>query len=95
MANKTGMITITDGIDKYVQDLQLRNYSTLTIYGYQKRLALFQQWAEERVLNLATSITEAHLDCYRRYLHQYTYGGKRIKAATQKGHLLVIKQYFT
>ena len=64
MSNNTKAITISDGIDQYVQDLQLRHYSELTLYGYQKRLALFQQWAEERALGQAASITEAHLGRY-------------------------------
>ena len=87
-------ITISEGVEKYLQDITIRHYSDKTIYGYRLRLKVFLRWTDERALSLASSITEAHIDRYRRYLHQYTYAGKRIAAATQKGHLLVIKQVF-
>jgi integrase/recombinase XerD len=87
-------ITLTEGIDKYIQDLEMRHYSRHTVYGYHKRLQLFLAWAEERALSLAACLTEDHLDRYRRYLHFATYGGKRLQATTQKGHLMVIKQVF-
>lgn len=88
-------ITIGDGIEKYLQDLTVRHYSEQTVYGYWLRLMIFLRWTDDRALQLAISITDAHIDRYRRYLHQTTTAGKRLKAATQKGHLMVIKQLFT
>ncbi len=88
-------ITLIDGVDKYLQDLALKNYSQNTIYTYTLRLNAFLEWSEERALTLAASITVEHIERYRRYLHQYQYKEKRLKAATQKNHLLVVKQYFT
>ena len=92
--NQHSAITLSEGVEKYLQDLTVRNYSEKTIYGYGRRLKVFLTWADDRALSLAASITDSHVDRYRRYLHQYTYGDKRITASTQKGHLLVIKQYF-
>jgi len=88
-------ITLSEGANKYLEDLTLRHYSDKTIYNYRLRLNAFLRWTDDRALSLAASITEDLIDRYRRYLHQYCYADKRIKAATQKGHLLVVKQYFT
>lgn len=93
--NQHTAITLSEGVEKYLQDLILRNYSDKTIYAYRLRLHVFLRWTDDRALSLAASMSEVHVDRYRRYLHQYTYADKRITAATQKGHLLVIKQYFT
>jgi len=93
--NQHTAITLSEGIEKYLQDLILRNYSDKTIYAYRLRLHVFLRWTDDRALVLVDSITEAHIERYRRYLHQYTYADKRITAATQKGHLLVIKQVFS
>jgi len=92
--NTHAAITLAEGADKYLQDLVLKNYSQNTIYTYRLRLSSFLAWSEERALSLAASITADHIERYRRYLHQYHYKAKRLKAATQKNHLLVIKQYF-
>ncbi len=92
--NTQSAITLTEGIDKYLQDLVLKNHSQNTVYTYRLRLNTFLEWSEERALSLAASISEEHIERYRRYLHQYHYKAKRLKAATQKNHLLVIKQYF-
>ncbi len=88
------ILTLSQGIEQYLSDLSIKNYSELTVYGYSLRLKRFSQWCDERGLSLAAEITEAHINRYRRYLHQTTYADKRLKAATQKNHLLVIKQYF-
>ncbi len=92
--NTHAAITLTEGTDKYLQDLVLKNYSQNTIYTYGLRLNTFLEWSDERALSLAASITAEHIERYRRYLYQYCYKEKRIKAVTQKNHLLVIKQYF-
>lgn len=34
-------ITLSDGVDKYLQDLTLRNYSDKTVYEYKLRLKIF------------------------------------------------------
>ncbi len=88
------IFTLSKGIDQYLSDLAIKNYSELTVYSYKLKLNLFTHWCDERSLSLAADITEAHINRYRRYLHQTTYKDKRLKASTQKGHLLVIKQVF-
>jgi integrase/recombinase XerD len=101
--NANPAITLVAGVEKYLQDLRCRHYRNNTVYGYQQRLQFFVDWAEERALTLAASITEAHLRRYQQYLHQYRYcqkqqgkpQEKRLQASTQKGYLTVIKQLFS
>ena len=71
--NPNPAITLVEGVEKYLQDLRCRHYRDNTVYGYQQRLQFFADWAEDRALTLAASITEAHLRRYQQYLHQYRY----------------------
>ena len=82
-------------IQRYIFDLQLRNYAERTVQDETGVLNRFSQWCEERGVSRAREITEDLLNGYRRYLYHFVHPlkGTRLKFSTQSRRLTSIRTF--
>ncbi|MEJ2416555.1 MAG: hypothetical protein P8Y45_06415, partial [Exilibacterium sp.] len=58
-------------LTRYLETLQIRNYSQSTLIRRENGLRRFIGWCDERGLNDPQSITKPILESYQRYLYYY------------------------
>ena len=80
---------------RYMQHLEVRNYSSSTIIGTRHKIHDFITWAAGRELTDPKEITMAALESYQRELHRHRKpNGKPLTANTQRGYISIIKLFF-
>ena len=87
-------------LERYLQALEVRNYSPGTIEQRQDGLKTFLLWAIERDLTRASEITRPILESYQRWLWRYERPikdgkAKRLGISTQRSRLGALKDWFS
>ena len=87
-------------LERYLQALEVRNYSPGTIEQRQDGLKTFLLWAIERDLTRASEITRPILESYQRWLWRYERPSKdgkakRLGISTQRSRLGALKDWFS
>lgn len=89
------MDTISRSVNDYLSWMKHTNYSLRTVEGRQRYLTDFAQWCEERDLMDPRSITEKHLESYRRHVGRLKCrDGRTISYRTQRNRLVPMKSFF-
>ena len=79
----------------YLHHLQARNYSPATIERREQALKRFLGWTLERGIAKADEVTMPVLEAYQAWLWRYRKpDGKTMAVNTQRGELLIVKDYF-
>lgn len=87
--------TIGGETRRYLEWLEVRNYSPRTIAGARDKLRYFITWADGRELTDPNEVTMAVLESYQRGLHRHRKkNGKPLSATTQRGYIGAVKIYF-
>lgn len=82
-------------LTRYLETLQIRNYSQSTLIRRENGLRRFIGWCDERGLNEPQSITKPILESYQRYLYYYRQeNGEPLSPTTRARYLTNIKQFF-
>ena len=80
---------------RYLEHLEVRNYSQSSIKGQRHKLRDFITWCSERELTDPQEITLPILESYQREIHHHRKAnGKPLTATTQRGILGAIKTFF-
>lgn len=81
--------------DRYLEFLQVRNYSPETVEGRRRSLNDFLRWAAERDLQRAEQVTRLILEAYQRGLWRaLKANGQRLGWRTQRERLSALKDWF-
>jgi len=96
-----------DGLDKtnpqsmarlyehYLQHLETRNYSLLTVSDRRLALITFLRWCQDRELYQPQEVTRTILESYQRAMYRHRKAnGNPLGFATQRGRLIAIKDFF-
>lgn len=87
--------TLEGEFTRYLEYLEVRNYSSSTINGTRQKVRDFITWAAARELTDPKEITMAALESYQRELHRHRKpNGKPLTANTQRGYISIIKLFF-
>ena len=80
-------------VERFLLDLQLRNYAPRTVKGETSALKRFTDWCGERGINRAAEITADVLGGYRRFLYHYVHplNGKKLSFSTQAKRLISLR----
>jgi integrase/recombinase XerD len=82
-------------IPRYLQMLEVKNYSKTTIANRYADLVTFTTWAEQRTLTETKSITKLHLESYQRHIWRHRKkNGKPLGISTQRQRLGSVKDLF-
>lgn len=82
-------------LPRYLQMLEVKNYSQTTVANRYADLVTFTEWAEQRSLTKPNSITKLHLESYQRYIWRHRkHNGKPLAISTQRKRLEVVKDLF-
>lgn len=88
--------TLASHIDRWIDKLEMKNYSPKTLSMNKGALNQFVGWCEERDLIDPSLITKPHLESYQRYLWRYKKGnGKPLSVNTQRQRLGAIQRLFS
>lgn len=81
---------------KYLDFLEERNYSKVTISGKRLTLSLFFEWLHDRGVREAAEVTREIIERYQRFLYHYRneHTGKGITFRTQHTRLVILRNYF-
>lgn len=98
---KVNIIPVTDPngmgahILRYLEWLEVKNYSPRTVNTRHQDLFQFNQWAETRNLYRAQDITKPILERYQRHLfYLRKSNGKPLGYSRQSGLIISVKQFF-
>jgi integrase/recombinase XerD len=87
--------TLEGEFTRYLEHLEVRNYSLSTMKGTRQKVRNFITWAGERELTDPKEITMAVLESYQREIHRHRKAnGKPLTANTQRGYITLIKLFF-
>ena len=87
--------TLEGELTRYLQNLEMRNYSKSSINGTRQKLRDFIAWTAARELTDPKEITMPVLEAYQREIHRHRKpNGKPLTATTQRGYITIIKLYF-
>ena len=82
-------------LPRYLQMLEVRNYSKTTIANRYADLVTFATWAQDRSLIEPNSITKLHLESYQRFIWRHRKAnGKPLGISTQRQRLGSVKDLF-
>jgi integrase/recombinase XerD len=82
-------------LEKFLEWLQVRNYSKNTVATRRKTLGYFIQWCDQRGLTKPSEITKPILERYQRWLYLYRQqNGKPLTFRSQFNRLLPIRSWF-
>ena len=82
-------------LEKFLEWMRVKNYSSRTVENRQLYLNYFIQWAEDRGLTRPTEITKPILERYQRYLYHYRKAdGNPLSFRSQSGRLVPIRAWF-
>lgn len=82
-------------LTRYLETLNIRNYSGSTLIRRENGLRRFIGWCDERGLNEPQSITKPILESYQRHLYYYRQeNGEPLSPTTRARYLTNIKQFF-
>lgn len=82
-------------LPRYLQSIEVKNYSEDTISNRYADLVTFTDWAENRSLNTPESITKLHLESYQRHIWRHRkHNGKPLAISSQRKRLGVVKDLF-
>jgi integrase/recombinase XerD len=87
--------TLEGEFRRYLEHLEVRNYSSSTINGTRQKVRDFITWAAARELTDPKEITMAVLEAYQREIHRHRKtNGKPLTATTQRSYISIIKLFF-
>lgn len=82
-------------LPRYLQSLEVRNYSKTTIANRYADLVTFTDWLEQRSLTESNSITKLHLESYQRHIWRHRKAnGKPLAISSQRKRLGAVKDLF-
>mgnify|MGYP001824392300 FL=1 len=83
--------------DRYIEYLQIRNYSERTIDNRRGYINRFILWCEERALSRPEQITKQILEVHQRYLYRYLDArtGRKLSFRTQNARLVQLRGFFS
>ncbi len=82
-------------LNRYLDWLQIQNYSKATIKGRDHYLSVFIVWCDERSLKRPNEITKPILERYQRHLYLYRKkDGEPLTFRSQHTHLVPIRAWF-
>lgn len=82
-------------LPRYLQSLEVRNYSKTTIANRYADLVTFTNWAKDRSLTESNSITKLHLESYQRFIWRHRKSnGKPLAISSQRQRLGAVKDLF-
>jgi len=82
-------------LPRYLQSLQVRNYSKTTIANRYADLVTFTEWTQQRSLTKSNSITKLHLESYQRHIWRHRkQNGKPLAISSQRQRLGAVKDLF-
>ena len=82
-------------LPRYLQSIEVKNYSEDTIANRYADLITFTDWAKDRSLNTPESITKLHLESYQRHIWRHRkHNGKPLGISTQRQRLGSVKDLF-
>jgi len=88
--------TLASHIDRWLEKLEMRNYSVRTLSMNKGALNQFVEWREARDLKDPTMITKPQLESYQRYLWRFKKSnGKPLSVNTQRQRLGAIQRLFS
>ena len=89
-------LTLTKALGNYTEDCLARGQSPRTVEGKDYILKGFIRWCSGCSLLHPERVKEAHLELYRRYLHQYRrpFKDKPLDIATQRNRLTAVVMFF-
>lgn len=80
---------------KYLEWLQIHNYSETTVRGRRRCLGYFITWGEERGILRPSEVTKPILERYQRYLYHYRKrNGDPLSFRSQQARLIPIRAWF-
>ena len=80
---------------RYLQWMEVLNYSKATIEGYTMLLKYFRRWCEEQDIFRPQEVTGAILEQYQNYLHTYlTEKGSPMTLSSQNVRMVVVRMFF-
>ena len=81
--------------EQFLEHIQARNFSTLTVNSRARNLRFFFDWAQERGLMRPPQITLPILERYQRYLHHaHMKNGRPLSVRTQWLRLQTIRSFY-
>jgi len=81
--------------DRFLEWMQMQNYTEHTVTFYGRSLNVFIVWAEERSITQPSEVTKPILDRYKRHLFYFRQpSGKPLRFRTQHARLLAVRMYF-
>jgi len=81
---------------RYLQWMEVLNYSKATIEGYTLMLKYFRRWCEEQGIFSPQEVTGVILEQYQNYLHTYlTDKGRPMTQSSQNGRMVVLRMFFS
>jgi len=82
-------------LNRYLDWLQINNYSDATIKGREHYLSVFIVWCDERSLKRPNEITKPILERYQRHLYLYRKkDGEPLSFRSQHSHLVPVRAWF-
>ena len=94
-AGETDPRSLSALLERHLEWMQLRAYSTHTVENTRKRISRFIAWCEERSVSRAIEVTAPILEGYQRHLYTYRKkDGQPLAVTSQFDHLSPIRSYF-
>jgi len=82
-------------LNRYLDWLQIQNYSPATVKGREHYLGVFIVWCDERSLKRPNEITKPILERYQRHLYLYRKkDGEPLSFRSQHSHLVPVRAWF-
>lgn len=83
-------------IDRYLEWMQVTNYSKNTVHKRGWDLQFFDRWCQERAIELPQDVTKPILESYQRYLYYYRKArdGQPLSFSHQRKLLTSVRSFF-
>lgn len=81
---------------KFVENMEIRNYSLMTIQAHARNIGFFVEWCEDRGIEKIEEVSRAVVERYQKYLYHFRKkSNEPLSFKTQKLRLTNVRSFFT